>query len=728
MSIKKPFLLLGAFLLALSSFFSFAGNKTYADSFAGDPNTKVTGWAYDESTGGYLPTEQIKGVSDPSRFAYCLEPGKHSPDHVDMPSSGQMNDKVYRILSYGYPNASASELGVSSKAKAHYATQMAVWITVGEVKEANLTYSDESIEKAVKYLLKKAETENDTQNVNVTVTPDNAKATVKGNYLVTEPYTVKSSATGAYTVELSGAPKNTEVTDVNGTQKSTFNANEQFKVQLPKNTPTNKIKVTVKTELNKLVSMKYNSDGTYQNIVSLKEVKKNVEVGVSASWETAGAIQIVKTTDDKKPLSGVSFDIKNAAGNKVMTVTTDKDGKAYASNLPIGKYTAVETKTAEGFVLDSTPKAVTVNADETTVISFTNKKIRGEIQVFKTDEDNKPLQGVEFSVFNSEGVKLTSAVTDKNGKVAFKNLAYGKYSVKETKAQEGFIADQSNHSIDIAKNGEVHTLNIQNERIRGNVELIKVDTQNKEKSLEGATFALLNEEGKTIGEYQTDKNGKLLVKGLEYGKYSFVEKAAPIGYVLNTDPISFEVKENEKTVQLQAENKMITGSLEITKTDVANGNTRIKGAEFTIFDEKGEVVAKGKTDKNGIARFDNLPYGKYTYKETIAPEGYLINEETFSFEIKENGQIIQHTVADQKKAVAAAPVFEKTKSVVKVEKEDVVKPVEKIVKEEQPVKENKLPNTGNPDQYRAVMIGLILIIIGTFGYFLKRRKAQPEDK
>ncbi|WP_269154545.1 MSCRAMM family protein, partial [Bacillus paramobilis] len=43
-----------------------------------------------------------------------------------------------------------------------------------------------------------------------------------------------------------------------------------------------------------------------------------------------------------------------------------------------------------------------------------------------------------------------------------------------------------------------------------------------------------------------------------------------------------------------------------------------------------------------------LPYGKYTYKETIAPNGYVINEETFSFEIKENGEIIKHIVQDKK--------------------------------------------------------------------------------
>ncbi|MCT6515502.1 thioester domain-containing protein [Bacillus subtilis] len=329
MSIKKLSVLFSIFLIALSSIFSFAGNKAFADSFAGDPNTKVTGWAFDESIGGYLPTEQIKSVSDPTRFAYCLEPGKHSPDHVDMPSAGQMNDKVYRVLSYGYPNATASELGVSSNAKAHYATQIAIWLTIGEVKASNLTYSDNSIEKAVQHLLNKAASEKDTQNVSVTVTPDNAKASVKGDYLVTEPYTVKSSATGTYTVSLSGAPKNAVVTDVNGKVKSTFSANEQFKIQLPKNTPTDKVKVTVNTEMNKLVSMQYNSDGTYQNIVSLKEVKKNVEVGVSASWETTGALQILKVTEDNAPLTGVIFDIFDQSG-----VASGKCGFTTLRSLP----------------------------------------------------------------------------------------------------------------------------------------------------------------------------------------------------------------------------------------------------------------------------------------------------------------------------------------------------------------------------------------------------------
>lgn len=64
---------------------------------------------------------------------------------------------------------------------------------------------------------------------------------------------------------------------------------------------------------------------------------------------------------------------------------------------------------------------------------------------------------------------------------------------------------------------------------------------------------------------------------------------------------------------------------------------------------KVQEVVKGKTNEQGIAKFEKLPAGKYTYKETFAPEGYLINEETFSFEIKTDGEIIKHVVADQKK-------------------------------------------------------------------------------
>ncbi|MGY6387204.1 MSCRAMM family protein, partial [Bacillus cereus] len=95
-------------------------------------------------------------------------------------------------------------------------------------------------------------------------------------------------------------------------------------------------------------------------------------------------------------------------------------------------------------------------------------------------------------------------------------------------------------------------------------------------------------------------------------------------------------------------NTKIRGSIEITKVDVADGNNKLPGAEFTIYNEQGQEVVKGKTNEQGVAKFDKLPAGKYTYKETLAPQGYVSHEETFSFEIKTDGEIIKHTVKNKK--------------------------------------------------------------------------------
>ena len=105
---------------------------------------------------------------------------------------------------------------------------------------------------------------------------------------------------------------------------------------------------------------------------------------------------------------------------------------------------------------------------------------------------------------------------------------------------------------------------------------------------------------------------------MAYGKYSFVEKASPNGYVLVKEPIMFEIKEHGKVIELLAVNHLIKGDLEITKVDVADGNNKLPNAEFTIYNEAGKEVVKGKTDDKGIAKFEKLPFGKYTYKETVA--------------------------------------------------------------------------------------------------------------
>ncbi|PGX25267.1 MSCRAMM family protein, partial [Bacillus thuringiensis] len=93
------------------------------------------------------------------------------------------------------------------------------------------------------------------------------------------------------------------------------------------------------------------------------------------------------------------------------------------------------------------------------------------------------------------------------------------------------------------------------------------------------------------------------VKDLPFGAYSFIEKQAPTGYVLTKESIPFSISEQGKTIMLTAKNKHIIGELEISKVDIADGNNKLPNAEFTIFNEQGKEVAKGKTDENGIAKF-----------------------------------------------------------------------------------------------------------------------------
>ena len=100
-------------------------------------------------------------------------------------------------------------------------------------------------------------------------------------------------------------------------------------------------------------------------------------------------------------------------------------------------------------------------------------------------------------------------------------------------------------------------------------------------------------------------------------------------------------------------NKPITGELELIKKDISNG-ALLPDAGFRIRNEKGEIVAEGYTDENGIAKF-TLRYGKYTYEEFDAPDGYILDKTSHAFEIIEDGQIIKAEMTNEKKPVLEVP-------------------------------------------------------------------------
>ncbi|MGH1049241.1 SpaA isopeptide-forming pilin-related protein [Bacillus mycoides] len=612
-------------------------------------------WSFSPMYGKDLRTELLKNAN--GQIAYCLTYGKLSPNGNDLPEMGRTDDVVYRVLLNGYPQKSPQELGVSNWNEAHYATQLSIWAALGQIDINEVQHRNGNVAKAVKAIIDSANASQETQDMYMNVTPkDNQEAKLNGEYFETTVYQIESNAkNGVFTVQLANAPNGTKVVSTKGEAKQQFNLGEQFRILIPKSSQTGNFSLKVTSNLSNLQAVPYQGTDKVQDAtVLLEKSEEKVSADLQVNWKSLGGLKVIKVGEQKGLLQGAVFEVMNSANEKVGTMTTNEQGSASLSGLEIGTYTLKEMKSPTGYVLNGQTQQIEVKTGEVATITVQNTKVKGNIEIKKLSDSGKTLPKVEFTVYTAEGKEITKTTTNEQGIAQVKDLPYGKYYFVETKGVEGYLLNQTKYPFEIKEQGKTLTFTVENKEVKGNVQLLKVDGENPDKKLEGAVFILQDSKGKKISEHKSDKNGLIEVKDLPFGAYSFVEKQAPTGYVLTKESIPFSISEQGKTIMLTAKNKQITGELEISKVDIADGNNKLPNAEFTIFNEKGEEVVKGKTDQNGIAKF-KLPYGKYTYKETFAPEGYLLNEEIFSFEIKEDGQIIKHTVKDQKKPTPPTP-------------------------------------------------------------------------
>ncbi len=150
----------------------------------------------------------------------------------------------------------------------------------------------------------------------------------------------------------------------------------------------------------------------------------------------------------------------------------------------------------------------------------------------------------------------------------------------------------------------------------------------------------------------TDANGSVTFTGLTLGTYTIKETKAPAGYVLENITKDVEIKEDNETVVVNITNRKITGLITITKVDAKTGEV-LSGAEFEITDEKGNVLFKGKTDKNGKLSSE-ASFGKYVIAEITAPENYIKSERKYSVDVTEDGQKFNIEVKNDKRPDQAA--------------------------------------------------------------------------
>ena len=138
----------------------------------------------------------------------------------------------------------------------------------------------------------------------------------------------------------------------------------------------------------------------------------------------------------------------------------------------------------------------------------------------------------------------------------------------------------------------------------------------------------------------TDDKGEIKVPRLLPGKYSFKETAAPGGYKLNAGSFAFEVGGDGKvTGTTTLTNERLRYDVTLKKLDASNNNAPLKGATLAVYDSAGKNIYSAVTDDKGEIKVPQLLPGKYTFKETVAPAGYALNGNTFTFEVGGDGKV-----------------------------------------------------------------------------------------
>lgn len=364
-----------------------------------------------------------------------------------------------------------------------------------------------------------------------------------------------------------------------------------------------------------------------------------------------GSITLEKdSSSTHKPLAGGVFQLYDKNGVRLGSpVVSDQNGRIQFTGLVYGSYILKEVEAPEGHTVSDellNGKTITVNAETTaadSVVILENDPTK--VTLVKQDEEGNSLAGAVFSLeVNQNGVwtkirEDEALVSGQDGSLVIEGLAEGDYRITETKAPEGYILNRVPVLFTLSKNEEGKVLPlvlnpVQN--YQGSIELIKQNEAGE--PLSGAKFELrkTDEENKLIAEITSDKNGKIHYEGLAPGSYELVEVEALEGYILNTEPIAFNIEASaEGRPQVLNLGAFVNyqGSIALIKEN--EGGRGLVGVQFELrkLDEQNRLIATLLSDKDGKIIYSGLAPGQYELTEIKAQDGYILNTEPIAFTI-----------------------------------------------------------------------------------------------
>ena len=414
------------------------------------------------------------------------------------------------------------------------------------------------------------------------------------------------------------------------------------------------------------------SEGVYQPVFSVKGL--------------AGAVYEITAAGDIITPDGT---LRYAAGEVVDTVTTDETGLAESTPLYLGKYEIREIEAPYGMILnEETHTAELVYGGQEieiteTAVSFYNERQKANLSLDKILEQNEQfgigmngeISAVTFGLFSAEDMTaadgsvipadglLEILSVDENGyAVCNTDLPFGSYYFKELSTDEHYILSDEKYPFEFSYAGQNTAVveikvndgkPIENDLIYGEIHGLKKDENGN--ALSGAVIGLFKADcteftrENAILTAVSREDGGFSFAGVPFGNWVVREIEAPTGFVLSDETFAVTVDKDDAVIEVEIQNTLIRGTVQLTKVDKDYPDNKLSGAEFSVYrdsngnkelDADDELLGTLTETETGVYEMLDLTYGGFFVKEQKAPSGFYLDENAYYFEITEHGKTV----------------------------------------------------------------------------------------